>query len=176
VKGTERWKLTVADSRGQTVALFEGKGDPPKEIVWDGRSVSGVPVTPGITYSYVFEAVDKQRVATLASLSAEREAVLDAIRGERIAVLDGVRSERATVLEALRAERIAVVDAIREERIATLAAADSMAQRSIDHAAAAVGRLLLWVFVALLILAAIVGFSAVLIVRSLPGEARATTS
>jgi len=124
----------------------------------------------------VFEAVDKQRVATLASLSAEREAVLDAIRGERIAVLDGVRSERATVLEALRAERIAVVDAIREERIATLAAADSMAQRSIDHAAAAVGRLLLWVFVALLILAAIVGFSAVLIVRSLPGEARATTS
>jgi len=59
VKGTERWKLTVADSRGQTVALFEGKGDAPKEIVWDGRSVSGVPVTPGITYSYVFEAMDK---------------------------------------------------------------------------------------------------------------------
>ncbi len=59
VKGTERWKLTVVDSRGQTVALFEGKGDAPKEIVWDGRSVAGVPVTPGITYSYVFEAVDK---------------------------------------------------------------------------------------------------------------------
>lgn len=59
VRGTERWKLTVADSRGQTVALFEGKGDPPKEIVWDGRSVSGAPVAPGITYSYVFEAVDK---------------------------------------------------------------------------------------------------------------------
>ena len=59
VRGTERWKLTVADSRGQTVALFEGKGDPPKEIVWDGRNVSGAPVAPGITYSYVFEAVDK---------------------------------------------------------------------------------------------------------------------
>ncbi|HKQ18563.1 MAG TPA: hypothetical protein VJW75_02335 [Candidatus Eisenbacteria bacterium] len=59
VRGTERWKLTVADSRGQTVALFEGKGEPPKEIVWDGRSVSGAPVAPGITYSYVFEAVDK---------------------------------------------------------------------------------------------------------------------
>lgn len=59
VRGTERWKLTVADSRGQTVAQFGGKGDAPKEIVWDGRSLSGAPVTPGITYSYVFEAVDK---------------------------------------------------------------------------------------------------------------------
>lgn len=59
VRGTERWKLSVADSRGQTVAQFNGKGDAPKEIVWDGRSVSGAPVTPGITYSYVFEAVDK---------------------------------------------------------------------------------------------------------------------
>ena len=59
VRGTERWKLTVADSRGQTVALFQGKGDAPKEIVWDGRSVSGASVAPGITYSYVFEAVDK---------------------------------------------------------------------------------------------------------------------
>jgi hypothetical protein len=59
VRGTERWKLSVADSRGQTVAHFGGQGDPPKEIVWDGRSVSGAPVTPGITYSYVFEAVDK---------------------------------------------------------------------------------------------------------------------
>lgn len=59
VRGTERWKLTVADSRGQTVAQFSGKGDAPKEIVWDGRSLSGAPVTPGITYSYVFEAVDK---------------------------------------------------------------------------------------------------------------------
>jgi hypothetical protein len=59
VRGTERWKLTVVDSRGQTVALFQGKDDPPKEIVWDGRSVSGALVTPGITYSYVFEAVDK---------------------------------------------------------------------------------------------------------------------
>ncbi|MGE5178662.1 MAG: hypothetical protein ACM3PF_06180 [Bacteroidota bacterium] len=59
VRGTERWKLTVADSRGQTVAQFSGKGEAPREIVWDGRSTTGVPVTPGITYSYVFEGVDK---------------------------------------------------------------------------------------------------------------------
>ena len=59
VRGTERWKLTVADSRGGTVAQFSGKGDPPKEITWDGRSLSGEPVMPGITYSYVFEAIDR---------------------------------------------------------------------------------------------------------------------
>ena len=59
VRGTERWKLTVADSHGQTVAQFGGKGDAPKEITWDGKSITGAPVTPGITYSYVFEAVDK---------------------------------------------------------------------------------------------------------------------
>ncbi|HEU4724985.1 MAG TPA: hypothetical protein VFU59_06750 [Candidatus Eisenbacteria bacterium] len=59
VKGVESWKLTVADSRGQAVAQFSGKGDPPKEIVWDGRGTNGAPVTPGVTYSYVFEAKDK---------------------------------------------------------------------------------------------------------------------
>jgi hypothetical protein len=59
VRGTERWKLTVADSRGQTATQFSGTGDAPREIVWDGRTVSGAPISPGITYSYVFEAVDK---------------------------------------------------------------------------------------------------------------------
>ena len=59
VKGVERWKLTVADSRGQAVRVYEGVGDPPKEIVWDGRATNGASVTPGVTYSYVFEAKDK---------------------------------------------------------------------------------------------------------------------
>jgi hypothetical protein len=59
VKGVERWKLTVADSRGQAVRVFEGTGDAPKEIVWDGRATNGATVTPGVTYSYVFEARDK---------------------------------------------------------------------------------------------------------------------
>jgi hypothetical protein len=59
VKGTDRWRLVVADSRGTTVTSFEGKGTPPKEIVWDGKSTAGAFVTPGVTYSYVFEAKDK---------------------------------------------------------------------------------------------------------------------
>jgi len=59
VRGVVKWKLLVADSRGETVASFDGVGDPPKEIVWDGRTKSGAPVTPGLTYSYVFEAKDR---------------------------------------------------------------------------------------------------------------------
>ncbi len=55
----DRWKLVVADSKGQTVTTFQGSGDPPKEIAWDGRTQSGALVTPGLTYSYYLEAYDR---------------------------------------------------------------------------------------------------------------------
>jgi hypothetical protein len=59
VERAERWRLVIADSRGQSVAGFEGRGEPPAEIAWDGRSKSGASVVPGLTYSYVFEAHDR---------------------------------------------------------------------------------------------------------------------
>ena len=59
VDGVDHWKLTVANWRGEPVTSFSGKGDAPKEIVWDGRDAKGAPVMPGATYSYVFEAVDR---------------------------------------------------------------------------------------------------------------------
>lgn len=59
VKNVERWKLTVADSRGEMVATYQGSGDPPAEIAWDGRTRDGGQAAPGLTYSYVFEAVDR---------------------------------------------------------------------------------------------------------------------
>lgn len=59
LEGVDRWRLTVANSRGETVASFEGKGKPPKEIPWDGRAMDGKPVPPGLTYSYVLEAFDR---------------------------------------------------------------------------------------------------------------------
>ena len=59
VRDVERWKLLVANSRGQTVATYQGKGEPPKEIAWDGRSPNGAPVVPGLTYSYAMEAYDR---------------------------------------------------------------------------------------------------------------------
>jgi hypothetical protein len=59
LRDVDRWTLTVADSRGQTVATFGGKGNPPKEIAWDGKTMSGDPVVPGLTHSYVLEAFDR---------------------------------------------------------------------------------------------------------------------
>jgi len=59
LKDVDRWQLTIADSRSRTVAVFEGKGKPPEELGWDGRSVEGDPMPPGLTYSYVLEAYDR---------------------------------------------------------------------------------------------------------------------
>ena len=59
VKGVERWTLTIVDSKGRTVATYEGKGQPPPEIAWDGRTSGGGMVVPGLTYSYVLEARDR---------------------------------------------------------------------------------------------------------------------
>jgi hypothetical protein len=59
VQGVERWRLTIADSRGDAVASFEGRGDPPRQIVWDGRTRFGLLAVPGLTYSHVFEAWDR---------------------------------------------------------------------------------------------------------------------
>lgn len=59
MEGVESWRLVIANSAGDAVATFDGKGKPPREITWDGRSTDGVPVPPGLTYSYVFEAVDR---------------------------------------------------------------------------------------------------------------------
>jgi hypothetical protein len=59
VENVEQWRLLVVDSRGREVTRFEGKGKPPAEIAWDGRTTSGQPAPPGLTYSYVLEARDK---------------------------------------------------------------------------------------------------------------------
>ena len=59
LENVENWRLLVADSHGQPVVSFEGKGKPPREIAWDGRGSNGQPARPGITYSYVLEARDK---------------------------------------------------------------------------------------------------------------------
>ena len=59
LEDVDRWTLSIADSRGETVATFTGKGNPPDEISWDGRTQSGGSAIPGLTYSYVLEAFDK---------------------------------------------------------------------------------------------------------------------
>jgi hypothetical protein len=59
MEGVEKWWLTIADSRSDTLAVMEGKGNPPKEISWDGRTRKGTVVSPGVTCSYVLEALDR---------------------------------------------------------------------------------------------------------------------
>ena len=59
LKEVARWRLDIIDSRSSTVAFFEGKGNPPDEIGWDGRTPDGTPAPPGLTYSYVLEAYDR---------------------------------------------------------------------------------------------------------------------
>lgn len=53
------WTLLVVDSRGEEVAQFQGKKNPPREFPWDGRGEDGSLAQPGLTYSYVLEAFDK---------------------------------------------------------------------------------------------------------------------
>jgi hypothetical protein len=59
VNGVEKWGLEVADSRGKTVARFQGSGKPPKEITWDGTTIDGGSARSDLTYSYVLNATDK---------------------------------------------------------------------------------------------------------------------
>src|SRR5262249_53378822 len=59
VNGVEKWGLEVADSRGKTVARFQGDGKPPKEITWDGKTIDGSAARSDLTYSYVLNATDK---------------------------------------------------------------------------------------------------------------------
>jgi len=57
--GVERWQMTIADSRSGEVIVFDGKGNPPDRISWNGLSRSGSPMPPGYTYSYMVEAWDR---------------------------------------------------------------------------------------------------------------------
>jgi hypothetical protein len=59
VNGVQKWGLEVADSRGKTVARFQGDGKPPKEITWDGATIDGGAARSDLTYSYVLNASDK---------------------------------------------------------------------------------------------------------------------
>jgi len=59
LEDVESWRLTIVDSRSDTVAVFDGHGEPPDEIAWDGIRRDGRPAAPGLVYSYVLEAADK---------------------------------------------------------------------------------------------------------------------
>ncbi|MBI4376282.1 MAG: hypothetical protein HY549_07510 [Elusimicrobia bacterium] len=48
------WTLNIIDENGQPFERFEGRGVPPEEISWNGRSRQGRWLVPGHDYSAVF--------------------------------------------------------------------------------------------------------------------------
>ena len=58
VKQIENWTLAVKDLKGKTVKAFEGAGEPPHQIDWDGTGTDGKSV-PDAPYSYAFLTVDQ---------------------------------------------------------------------------------------------------------------------
>jgi hypothetical protein len=53
------WRFGIHRNDGQTFRIYEGKGNPPEYISWDGRGDEGESFIPGQNYSYSFTAIDK---------------------------------------------------------------------------------------------------------------------
>ena len=55
----ERWSMTIVDPKGKLFKKFEGKGDPPRRIYWDGKSDNGELVQAATDYPFEFFVVDE---------------------------------------------------------------------------------------------------------------------
>ncbi len=58
-KNLAKWDLQIYSNDGRLFKTIEGKKNPPPSLVWDGFSNDGLPLTPGLNYSYSFTATDK---------------------------------------------------------------------------------------------------------------------
>jgi outer membrane protein OmpA-like peptidoglycan-associated protein len=52
------WRLQILDPRGKPFRLFQGAGQPPKQVVWDGKSDAGQYVESGEEYQLLFVVAD----------------------------------------------------------------------------------------------------------------------
>lgn len=55
----QRWNLAVTDFRGSPFKIYDGKGNPPDFLTWDGQGDNGEMLRVGYPYSYVFTLTDK---------------------------------------------------------------------------------------------------------------------
>ncbi len=53
------WRLTISDPTGAEVWRVGGEGKAPREITWDGMTMSGRAALPGQTYVHAIDVVDK---------------------------------------------------------------------------------------------------------------------
>ena len=59
------WELRIVDASGQTVKKFSGKGRPPKNLSWEGKSDLGGTVDSSLGDSYVLRVEDESGKATV---------------------------------------------------------------------------------------------------------------
>jgi outer membrane protein OmpA-like peptidoglycan-associated protein len=59
LNGVRDWKIRIDDQQGQTFKTFAGRGDVPKEILWDGKSADGKLVESAEDYSLTLELSDE---------------------------------------------------------------------------------------------------------------------
>lgn len=78
-----RWELQIFDSHGLMVSSRRGKGLPPEEIIWDGKTNTGHPIQVGLTYAYKLQLIDRQGNAQSFLGSSFRLPALQYQRGER---------------------------------------------------------------------------------------------
>lgn len=55
----KNWTLAVTDFRGSPFKTYQGKGNPPQSLSWDGQGDNRQMLQVGYPYSYVFSLTDK---------------------------------------------------------------------------------------------------------------------
>lgn len=53
------WQLTITDFRGSPARTYQGSGQPPRVLQWDGRTSQGEIMQVGYPYSFVFTTIDR---------------------------------------------------------------------------------------------------------------------
>lgn len=63
----KKWELIVIDSAGGLVKQFEGGGNPPLSVKWDGKDKNDKIIKTGTIYSYLIKLTDEtEKVKTIA--------------------------------------------------------------------------------------------------------------
>lgn len=84
------WELAITNFRGSRVKVFEGGGDPPDRIRWDGRTSRDEMLQVGYPYSYVFSVTDKgTNTYNYAGVSFRIPALDYERQGSRVLALSG---------------------------------------------------------------------------------------
>ncbi len=54
----DQWQLAISDRSGEIVRSYAGQGQPPAQIIWDGKDRSGLPLPDG-QYAYVLKVTER---------------------------------------------------------------------------------------------------------------------